>query len=236
VKRFFETASIDPTPEGWQIRLDKAPVRTPAKAPLVLPTAALAEAIATEWMQQGDIIRPETMPLTRLANTARDLDSVKRAAVVDQIAGYAATDLLCYRAEGPVALVERQHRVWQPLLDWAALRYDAVLTVVTGLMPKPQAVGACRALRQAVEACDDWRLTVLQTATSACGSVIIGLALLEGRIDAEQAFAAAQLDETFQIEQWGSDPEHDRRRTALRAELEASRSFLRLLDGGGCTP
>lgn len=229
MKRIFKEVSVQAGPDGWQILLDAAVLLTPAKAPLRLPSAGLAQAVADEWRSQGETVRPATMPITRLANTAQDLAAKRRPELVDQLASYAGTDLLCYRAEGPSALVERQRRHWQPLLDWAALQYDAVLEVVSGLMPKAQAAAPRQALRRAVEACDDWRLTALQTATTASGSLVIGLALIEGRIDAAVAFEAAQVDETYQIEQWGCDPEQERRRAGLRAEFEACRRFVALL-------
>ena len=149
--------------------------------------------------------------------------------MVEQVAAYASTDLLCYRVEHPEELTLREAQIWQPLLDWAALRYDAVLHVVVGIMPRIQPEGACRALAAAVAAYDAWRLTALQTATTGCGSLVIGLALLEGRIDATQAFEASQLHESYQIERWGEDHESTQRREALRADLIDIRRFADLV-------
>ncbi|MCW2237180.1 ATP12 family chaperone protein [Azospirillum canadense] len=232
MKRFYKTTSVEPAPAeagGFEVRLDNRPIRSPAKAPLVFKSWPLAQAVAAEWEAQAEDIDPNAMPLMQLASTAVDLIGKGRQAIVDGVAAYAETDLLCYRAEHPQALVERQAQAWQPLLDWAALRYDAPLHVNAGLMPKPQPPDALRALRHAVEAYDDWTLSALQTATGSCGSLIVALALVEGRIDAEEAFAVSQLDETFQIEAWGEDPEATKRRAALRADINACRRFVDLL-------
>lgn len=232
MKRFYKTTSVEPAPAeagGFEVRLDNRPIRSPAKAPLVFKSWPLAQAVAAEWEAQVEEIDPNAMPLMQLASTAVDLIGKGRAAIVDGVAAYAETDLLCYRAEHPKVLVERQALAWQPLLDWAALRYDAPLHVNAGLMPKPQPPDALRALRHAVEAYDDWTLSALQTATGSCGSLIVALALVEGRIDAEEAFAVSQIDETFQIEAWGEDPEATKRRAALRADINACRRFVDLL-------
>jgi chaperone required for assembly of F1-ATPase len=169
------------------------------------------------------------MPLTRLAATAIDRTVLKRAEIVAEIANYAATDLVCYRAEHPPALAMRQEAAWQPLIDWAAGRYDAGLTVTAGIVPQPQSPTSLKAFAAAVGAQDDFRLTALQAATAACGSLVIALALLEGRLDAEAAFAASQLEETFQIEAWGEDAEAAARRAALAADIAAAARFLELL-------
>lgn len=229
MKRFYKTTSVEATDGGFEVRLDNRPIRSPAKAPLVFASWPLAQAVAAEWESQTDEIDPNAMPLMQLASTAVDLIGKGRTAIVDGVAAYAETDLLCYRAEHPQTLVERQAQAWQPLLDWAALRYDAPLHVNAGLMPKPQPPDALRALRHAVEAFDDWTLSALQTATGACGSLIVALALVEGRIDAEEAFAVSQIDETFQIEAWGEDPEATKRRAALRTDITACRRFVDLL-------
>lgn len=229
MKRFYKTTSVEAVPGGFDVRLDNRPIRSPAKAPLVFKSWPLAQAVAAEWEAQADEIDPNSMPLMQLASTAVDLIGKGREAIVDGVAAYAETDLLCYRAEHPKTLVERQTQAWQPLLDWAALRFDAPLHVNAGLMPKPQPADALRALRHAVEAYDDWTLSALQTATGACGSLIVALALVEGRIDAEEAFAVSQIDETFQIEAWGEDPEATKRRANLRADITACRRFVDLL-------
>lgn len=229
MKRFYKAADVARVGDGWAVRLDGKPVRTPAKAELALPTRALADAVAAEWEAQGDEVKPQTMPLTQLASTCID-GVVKRAAeVADAAAEYAGSDLLCYRADYPKALADRQAEQWQPLLDWAALRFDALLAPTTGIIHKPQDEAALKALRKALDGYDPWRLTALQNAVGICGSLVVALAFVEGLIDAAQAFEVSQLDETFQIEQWGEDAEATRRRAALRADLDATARFLALL-------
>jgi chaperone required for assembly of F1-ATPase len=216
---------------GFAVALDDQPMRTPAKAPLVLPTQALAAAIAAEWAEQDDTIKPHTMPMMTLASTGLDRVAPQRDGVVEEIAGYGGTDLVCYRAEAPPDLAARQHLVWQPLVDWAALIYDAPLNVTTGIVPLGQPGHALRALKAAVAGFDDLGLAALATATGAAGSLVIALALAAGRLDGVQAFEAAQLDETYQIEKWGEDAEAADRRRAIRADLAAAERFWALLRG-----
>jgi chaperone required for assembly of F1-ATPase len=230
MRRVYKRAAASPAEGGWGIALDGRPLRTPAKHALVVPNAALAEAIAAEWSAQQDDIRPVTMPLTRLAATAIDHTSAQRDQVVAETAKYAETDLVCYRAEHPPALVARQQAGWQPLIDWAMLRYDASLTVTSGIVPRPQSPAALKAFAAAVAAQDDFRLTALHAMTAACGSLVIALALMEGRLDAAAAFAVSQLDETFQIEAWGEDAEAAARRQALAEDIAAAWRFVELLD------
>jgi chaperone required for assembly of F1-ATPase len=229
MKRVYTSVDTRPAGSGWGIALDGRPLRTPAKRDLIVPSEALAATIAAEWDAQESDIRPETMPLTRLAATAIDRTAEKRADIVAEIANYAVTDLLCYRAERPPALAARQEAVWQPLLDWAAGRYDAGLAVTAGIVPTAQSPASLKAYAAAVAALDHFRLTALQAATAASGSLILALALHEKRLDAEAAFAASQLDETFQIEAWGEDAEAARRRRALAADIAAAARFLDLL-------
>jgi chaperone required for assembly of F1-ATPase len=230
MRRVYATVETRPVDECWGVALDGKPVRTPAKFELAVPSLALAAAIAAEWDAQREEIRPETMPLTRLAATAIDRTPAQRDLVVAETANYAATDLVCYRAERPPALAARQDAVWQKLIDWAALRYDAALAITAGIVPAPQSPAALRAFAAIVAAQDDFRLTALHTLTAAAGSLIIALALLEGRLDAETAFTAAQLDETFQIETWGEDTEAAARRRTLAADIAAAARFIALLD------
>lgn len=229
MKRVYRSVAVVPADGGFEVRLDSRALRTPARNPLALPTAALAGAIAAEWDAQGDTVVPATMPLTQIASTAVDVIGHSRDAVVGGVAGYAETDLLCYRAEHPAELAERQAQAWQPLLDWATLRFDARLAVCTGLMPRPQPPDAVRALRRAVEAHDDWSLSALQVVTGACGSLVVALALIDGRLDAEAAFTVSQVDETFQIEHWGEDAEATARRAGLQADIAAARRFVDVL-------
>jgi len=229
MKRFYKKAETISAAGGHGVNLDGRLVKTPGKHDLIVPSLSLAAAVAAEWdAQQGEILR-ERMPLTRLAATTIDRNSTQREAIVRQVAHYAGTDLVCYRATHPPALAARQQAVWQPMIDWAVERYDAPLTVTTGVIPASQPAASLAAFTIAVAGHDDFSLTALHTATAACGSLVIALALLEGRLDAVEAFAASQLDESFQIEAWGEDAEQAERRTALAAELAAAARFLELL-------
>lgn len=214
---------------GHGIKLDTKPLRTPAKGELIVPSLALADAIAGEWRAQGDKIALPSMPLTRLASGALDLLSARREAVIDEIANYAGTDLVCYRAAHPPELVKRQQMLWQPLLNWLAEYLDAPLHVTMGVTPLTQPATSLAMVTEAVAAHDDMRLAALRLATTASGSVAIGLALLARRIDAAAAFAAAELDESFQIENWGEDPEQTKRRAALKDDLKLAERFASLL-------
>jgi chaperone required for assembly of F1-ATPase len=213
------------------VALDGKAVTTLGGQPLLLPRRALAEAVAAEWQMQGEKLDPGTMPLTRLAGSAIDVVAPQRAAVVERTAAYAATDLLCYRALGPAALVGRQEAGWQPLVDWAERRFGAPLRVTAGIVAIEQPAASLAVLRRAVEAADLWRLTALAAATAACGSLILGLALAEGEIDAAAATALSLLDESYQSERWGEVPPAAERRADLAAEIAAAARFLALLAG-----
>lgn len=229
MKRFYKEAAAVPLDGGYGVALDAKPIKTPLKAPLVVPSPDLASAIAAEWAGQGEIIGRELMRLTRLACTALDRVPGQRGAIVEELLGYGATDLLCYRAERPPSLVERQARAWDPLLAWAAETHGARLAVTRGISPIEQPADAIAALRGATKALDPFRLTALHLATGASGSLVIALALIADRLDAEAAFQASQIDESFEIEQWGADAEFEARRAALRADLEAAAEAIRLL-------
>jgi chaperone required for assembly of F1-ATPase len=229
VKRFYRQVEVTTDGDAHRVLLDGRPVRTPAQRALTLPTAALAAAIAAEWRDQDETIQPATMPLTRLASTAQDRLPDLRTAAIREVIGYAGTDLLCYRAAAPLDLVARQAQAWQPLLEWAATTYGARLAVTTSILPVDQPDAAVQRLRAAVEALDDWPLVGLHAATTALGSLILGLALEQGRIDAERALAASLLDELFEIERWGEDAEIRRRHAALRRDVEAAATFLDVL-------
>ena len=232
MRRFYKKAEAVQLPSGHGVALDGKAVKTLGKRDLVVPSGALAVAIAEEWESQREEVRPATMPLMRLAAMTLDRVAGQRETIVQQVANYAGTDLVCYRAAHPPALAARQQAAWQPLIDWAVLRYDAPLTVTTGVIPRGQLEVSLRAFTAAVAEFDDFALAALHTATAACGSLVIALALLEGRIDADEAFAASQLDETFQIEAWGEDAEQAGRRRALAADIAAAGRFVSLLRAG----
>ncbi len=214
LKRLYKTAGVTEAPAGFGVALDDKPVRTPAKRPLIVPTRALAEAIAEEWLAQGETVDPKRLPLTRLASIALDLVAPRHEAVVAEVAKYGGTDLVCYRAEQPTELAERQHAAWQPLIDWATLRFDAPLRVTASILPVTQSPAT---------------LTALHMATAACGSLVVALALVEGHIDAETAFVNAELDESYEIERWGEDAEQAKRRSGLREDIALAARFVALL-------
>jgi len=231
MKRFYKQATVAPAEGGYAVLLDGKLIRTPAKAGLVVKSRKLAEAMAEEWQTQGEEIDPVDLPLTRLAGTVIDLIEPRRAQIIAEIAKYATTDLLCYRAEGPHELASRQHAAWQGHLDWAGSRY-APLAVTRGIAPLEQAPEALEVYAAAVAAHDSMILAALYIATSVLGSLVLALALIEGRIDAEQAFAASQIDESFQIERWGEDAEAARRRAGIKDDIDLASRFVYLHRAG----
>jgi chaperone required for assembly of F1-ATPase len=224
-RRFYKTAASAPVDGGWGILLDGKALRSPAKRPFVLPTEALASAIADEWQAQGEKIAPSSMPLMQFAATAIDRLADDRTTLIKEIAGYGQSDLICYRTEEPPSLAQRQEETWQPLIAWAAERYDVALNVTSGIVAVEQPGHALATFRRVLEACDLFALTALAAATGSAGSLVVALALMEGRLDADAAADAALLDELFQAERWGSDPEAERRRAAIRADLRAAKRF-----------
>jgi len=198
------------------------------KSGLLLPSLAFAEAIAEEWRSQGERLKPAAMPLTQLANTAIDRVAPDPKPTIDELMGYAGTDLTCYRAEAPASLVEHQRRHWQPLLDDLARRHDVRLSVHPGIIPHPQPPAALATLGRHLAAQPPFILAGLAAATRAMGSLVIGLALAEDQLSPDQAFELSQLDESWQIEQWGEDAEAAARRGALRQEIKDTHRFLTL--------
>ena len=229
MKRFYQKTEPAKRAGGYAIILDGKPIKTPGRRDLLVPSEALAAAITEEWNAQTAEVRAAKMPLTRFATTTVDRVATQRDAIIRQTANYAGTDLVCYRATHPPELAARQQAVWQPLIDWAVLRYDAPLVVTSGVIPKSQSEESLRAFASAVAEHEDFALTALHVATAACGSLVIGLALTQGHLDAEGAFAVSQLDESFQIEAWGEDAEQAARRGALAAEIQAAARFISLL-------
>lgn len=232
MKRFYELTAVERAEDGHRVLLDGKPMRTPAKVVLVVPTQALAEAIAGEW---GDIpekaeINVSHLPLTRLAATGLDRVTRQRDQVIEDTAKYAESDLLCYRAKDPPSLVERQSTLWQPLLDWAASHYDASLVVAEGTSFVAQPAASVARLRAAVAAHSDLALSALYNLTHIAGSLVIALGVAERRLTAAQAFDTAQLDELYQIERWGADPIATERHAGIRRDLEAGARFLALLE------
>ncbi len=229
IKRFYKEAKTKSDHGLYRIYLDGRSVKTPAKAELAVKSRALADAIAGEWQSQEEVVLPQEMPLTTLACTAIDRVGTERDQIVADTAAYAEHDLLCYWAEDQAELHARQQRVWQPLLDWAAETLEARLAVGGGVVPVIQSAAVLSNLRAAVDDYDDFALVAVSAATEAAGSLIIGLAMAKGRLDVEGAFAAAQLDETYQSELWGEDREALLRRRNIKNDLEAASRFLSIL-------
>lgn len=228
VKRFYTTATAS-SDAPFQVLLDGRAVKTPAKRPLVLPTEAAARAVADEWNAQVATINPATMPLTRFANTAIDAVTDTADAVAADIVSYAGRDLLCYRAGAPSELREAQAEKWDPLLDWIVKSCDARFTVVTGIMPVDQSEVALAAIASALKPHDAFRLTGLHVMTTLTGSALTALACANGAITADDAWAAAHVDEDYQIALWGADEEAAQRRLARGQEFRAASQFLTLL-------
>ena len=228
MKRFWQQAEVVAADgPGWGVALDGRPLRTPARALLHVPTPALAAAIAAEWQQVAGEVRPGALPLTGLANAAIDRAGPELAAA---LAAYGESDLLCYRADAPAALVARQAAEWDPPLAWAGARFSIRLAVTAGISHVPQPAATLEQLRGAVAALDAFRLAGLHPIVTVTGSLLLGLALLEGAMTAEAAWRAGALDELWQAEHWGDDPLAARARAQRRAALMAGAQFLTLLD------
>ena len=220
MKRFYkEVAVADGT-----ILLDGRPVRTPARASLILPTPALADAVAAEWRAQGDEIDPRTMKLTGLANAAIDRIAPDLPAFIRPLARYAESDLLCYRADAPAELIARQAEAWDPLLDWARARFDVHFAVTSGIVHAPQPDATIARLGEALAAYDAFHLAGLAPIVTIGGSLVAALALAEEEIDADRAFDLTHLDELWQARRWGED------RLALEARAARKRDFMAAAD------
>ncbi|MGE0254166.1 MAG: ATP12 family chaperone protein [Alphaproteobacteria bacterium] len=232
MRRFWQAVAVAPAEGGFTVTLDGKPVRTPARRALVLRSAALADAIAGEWRAQDKTVDLKAMPLTRLSATALDRVAVARADSERQLLAFAGTDLVCYRAEEPAALVARQQEAWQGLLDWLDAAHGARLAVTAGVVPVAQPDAALAAIGRALARLDAFELTALHIAAAAAGSLVIALALAAGAVDVETAIAAAELDEAFQAEEWGLDEEADARRRAVADDLRLAARFLVLHRAG----
>lgn len=228
-KRFWKTTSVEPVPGGFTVALDGRAMKTPAKAPFVAPSRALADAAAAEWDAQDGPIRPTTMPVTRAINVAIDRVTPDHAAVVDIVAEYGATDMLCYRAAWPGPLAAREAEGWDPILDWVERTYGISMTRVEGVVHVAQPEAAVKALHAAVAAFDPYALTALHELVSIAGSLGLGLAVAAGRLDAPEAWRLSRIDEDFQIEQWGEDDEAQALAARRHRDFLAADRFLTLL-------
>jgi chaperone required for assembly of F1-ATPase len=232
VKRFWKGVEVRREGDGWAILLDQRPVKTPARAALEVPTQALAEAIADEWrsVESEGEIDPRAMPLTGLANAAIDRVAPDAQALADSLARYAEADLLCYRAEAPSKLVERQSKAWDALLGWARRRYDVDFVITQGIVHVEQPAASIERLVHAVAALDAFRLAGLSPLVTIGGSVVAALALLEKAVTPEQAWEAVTIDERWQIEQWGADADAEQALAIRRSDFLAAARFLSLLE------
>jgi chaperone required for assembly of F1-ATPase len=230
MKRFWEEARAVRHDAGWAVELDGRPLRTPAKAELELPTVSLGEAVAREWDEAGETVDPRAMPLTGLANAAIDRVEPDADAFAAGLAKYGETDLLCYRAESPAALVARQAVEWDPLLAWARRRYDVDFCVTAGITHVPQPQPTVDRLSHAVMELDAFRLAALSPLVTIGGSLVAGLAVADEAVSPEAAWNAVSLDERWQLEQWGSDAEAEAALANKRRDFLAAAGFLKLLD------
>ncbi len=230
-KRFYTNAIAGDAPGegGYPVLLDGKPVRTPARRPLAAPTRALAQALADEWNAQVEVIDPGKMPLTRLANAVIDAVADRAGPVADEIAKYLGSDLLVYRADAPEGLVRKQTETWDPVLSWARDTLGARFIQVQGVMFSEQPAEAVAAARAAIPT-DIWRLGAVSTVTTLTGSALLALALAHRALDAEAAWAAAHVDEDWQMSQWGRDDIALARRAFRHTEMQAAATVLALID------
>ena len=230
MKRFWKTAEAVGEEDGWGVRLDERPLRTPGKALLVVPTEALGRVIAGEWACAAERVDPRAMPLTGLANAAIDRVTPDRAGFAATLAKYAEADLACYRAEGPRTLAQRQAESWDRLLGWARRRYDVDFAVTTGIVHVDQPAATVARLAFEVAALDAFKLAALSPLVTIGGSLVAGLAVLEGALTTEEAWDAVSIDERWQIEKWGDDAEAVAALALRRADFFVGARFLELID------
>lgn len=229
MKRFWTRAEAVPRDSGWAVELDGKPLRTPARASLIVPTEALAREIAAEWAAVGDRVDPRSMPLTGLANGAVDRVTPERGVFAASLARYAEADLACYRAEAPRELVSRQAESWDALLAWARRRFDVDFRTTCGIVHVPQPAATVERLAHAVATLDPFRLAALSQLVTIGGSLLAALAVVEGALTAEDAWLAVSIDERWQLEQWGSDAEAEAALENRRRDFFAAAKFVQLL-------
>ena len=230
-KRFWQEVSVTEAEGGFAVLLDTRRVQTPGKQPLILPTRAMAEAIAAEWAAQEGEIKPLTMPVTRAANSAIERVRPQKPEVAAMLAAYAETDLTCHRAATPAELAERQARAWDPILAWAATAHGAPLMPTVGVLPALQPQSSLDALATHVAALDEFRLTALHDLVTLSGSILLGLAVAARHIDPETAWSLSRIDEEWQIEQWGADEEAAEAAAIKRAQFLQADAFWAMCDG-----
>jgi chaperone required for assembly of F1-ATPase len=227
-KRFYKEVRAAATGDGTiAILLDGKPVLTPSRRPLAAPSLALAQAIAAEWDAQTDVVDPARMPLTRLANSVIDGVSEKPLPVADEVAKYLGTDLLFYRADAPAGLIRKQSQAWDPVLVWAGEAYGARFVLAEGVVYMPQPPDSVAAMRAQIPG-DPWRLAAVSSITTLTGSALMALAIAHGALGADAAWAAAHVDEDWQMSQWGRDELALERRAYREAEFQAAVTVLKL--------
>jgi len=235
LKRFYKSVGVraageDEPAGGFIVTLDERPLKTPARSSLALPTRALCEAVGEEWEAQAEFIEPAAMPMTRLANTCIDGIVSNPAPVAADILSFAGNDLLCYRAEHPHELQDRQAELWNPLLAWAQSRIGAGRFALTaGVMPVEQPAEVIEGLETLIRGMDPWALGPLHVITTLTGSAVLALAIEAGEVTGAQAWSAAHVDEDWQISQWGEDAEAMERRRLRETEMLSAARFLTLL-------
>ena len=230
MKRFWKEVSVEDVDGGFTIALDGRRVKTPARAELVVPARALADAIAEEWRTVEGEIDPRAMPLTGLANAAIDRVSPDARAFAGGLARYAEADLACYRADWPPELVERQTNAWESLLGWARRRHDVDFSTTSGLIHVPQPQATVERLAYEVSALDPFRLAGLSPLVTIGGSLVAALAVLEKAIGPDEAWDSVSIDERWQLEQWGADSEAEAALENRHRDFLAAARFLELLD------
>lgn len=230
MKRFWKQVSVAEEGEGWGVRLDGKPLRTPARAPLLVPSEGLARAIADEWSEAGEEIDARAMPLTGLANAAIDRAAPAKGVFAEGLARYAEADLACYRSDNPEKLVERQTNSWDPLLAWARRRFDIDFVITSGVTHVAQPPATVERLAHQVAALDAFRLAALSPLVTIGGSLIAALAVMEGAMTPEQAWDVVSLDERWQLEQWGNDAEAEATLETRWRDFQSAARFLELLD------
>ncbi len=234
-RRFYEAAAVEQGEGGFLVRLDGRPVRTPARRELAAPVREIAQGMAQEWNAQRDVIDPARMPLTRLANSIVDGVQTQTRAVADEIARYLGSDLLFYRAGEPEGLVAEQERHWSPLLDWARERLGARFVLAQGVIHAAQPPEALAAARRAIPD-EPWALGAMLSVTALTGSALLALALAGRAVDADAAWAAAHVDEDWNMRTWGRDAIALERRAARHAEMQAAATVLRFMPQAGEAP
>ncbi|WP_262695605.1 ATP12 family chaperone protein [Kordiimonas aquimaris] len=231
MKRFYDTVAVKELAGVFAVTLDGREIKTPQKQLLAIPVRELAQAVAAEWVAQEDDILPDSMPLTRMSNTALDRVGPRREIVINELVNYAHTDLLCYREDAEQSLIKQQEEHWQTVLDWLDGEHDIHLLSTSGILPITQNDKAIARLSAIISQLSDFELTAFHALVTGFGSISLGLALIKGFRNFDECWNASILEQSFQEEAWGTDSEVDEKRTELNAEMQMNLTFWRLLQG-----